>query len=150
MNHPKKELTMKTLLVAFDNSAPSVRAADKAAELSRRLDARVKLVYAVNPPAPLIGDFSGLATRELLEKMKQTAERVLEDEAKRLAASGVPAETEVLEGRPADAIAELAQSPEVALILIGRSGHGALAHAILGSVVNRLPAISTRSVLVVP
>jgi nucleotide-binding universal stress UspA family protein len=141
---------MKTLVVAFDDSAPATRASNKAADLAQRLDAKVLLAHAVNPPGPLIGDFSGLASRELLEKLKQAAARMLEAEARRLAPTGCAVETVVLEGRPADVLADLTRAPEVAMVVIGRSGHGAITHALLGSVVNRLLTLSSRSVLVVP
>jgi nucleotide-binding universal stress UspA family protein len=142
---------MKTILVAFDNSAPAARAAKEAAMLARRLDARLRLAYVVVPTPPLIGDFSGAAALQVAQELRRAGERIVGEEAKRLADAGVPLETAVLDGRPADTLAQAAaQDADVTMVVVGRSGHGAIAHVLLGSVVNRLLAIATKPVLVVP
>jgi nucleotide-binding universal stress UspA family protein len=141
---------MKTIVVGFDGSPAAQRALDQAMALAPRLDARVELTYAVALPGPLIGDFSGMATQDAHERMKAEAQRSLDAQLRRLSPGTTPIGTAVLEGRPADALAERASAPEVALLVVGRSGHGAIAHALLGSVVNRLLTLSSQPVLVVP
>ena len=62
------------------------------------------------------------------------ARAVVEKAAAGVAAGGIEVETEILDGKPADRIAELARSRGVDLIIVGSCDRGSIVGAFLGSV----------------
>ena len=136
------------VLVAFDGSAGSKRALAQAVQLARRFDASLTLAYVVPPMLPVLGDYSGVRI-ELQERMRKDGERLVEEQAAVLRQDGLRADTVVREGPPAEQLVELSKDAEVGYVVVGASGHGVLAHALLGSVVSKLLHLCTRPVLVV-
>jgi nucleotide-binding universal stress UspA family protein len=52
-------------------------------------------------------------------------------------------------GPAAEALAELAQAPDIQMVVVGHHGRGAVKRLLLGSVAQRLVQISPKPVLVV-
>ncbi len=65
-------------------------------------------------------------------------------------AAGVPCDTKAVDGSPATEIVRRAQQINADLIVMGTHGHGGLAHAVLGSVTERVLHKAHCPVLVVP
>lgn len=139
---------MKRILVGFDGSEPALRALDFAATVAKRLDARLSVVYVVEPfvfPA----DLAPQAIVDLTERHREYAEKLLEGAVARLSADGLQVERLVEVGSPAAELVRLAADPEVSLLVVGTSGRGLSARLLLGSVANRVLHHCEKPVLIV-
>jgi nucleotide-binding universal stress UspA family protein len=136
---------MKRVVIACDGSAGSREALEQGVELARAAGAIATLVYVRHAPLPLVGD--PFYERALNGELRRG--RDILDDARALAAgAGVPAETELLEGDPAEQIVELARLRGAALIVVGCRDRGAIAEALLGSVSRAIVHDADRPVLV--
>ena len=136
---------MKRILIAYDGSEGSREALEKGVELARTTGAVATLVYVRHRPLPIVGDpfYERSLSRELHRGRDVLAE------ARAFAAdAGVVAETELLEGDPAEQILDLARLRGAKLIVVGSRGRGAVAEALLGSVSQAIVHAADRPVLV--
>jgi nucleotide-binding universal stress UspA family protein len=142
------EVTMKKthLIIATDGSPGAREALETGLSLAAESGATATLVYVRQRPLPILGDpFYGRSVSQ--ELMRGRA--VLADAATFAAEHGVDAETEVLEGDPAQSVIELARQREADLIVVGSRGRGMIAGALLGSVSAAIAHDADRPVLVV-
>ncbi len=125
-----------TIVLALDGSEGADRAIPIAAAFAARDDARVVVAHA--------------QTRALETVINAHLERQISD----LLAAGIEAEVvtarSVLEGREADAIAEIAHDEQADLIVIAGRGRSPFVGALMGSVTQRLLHVADCPVLVVP
>jgi nucleotide-binding universal stress UspA family protein len=140
---------MKRILVGVDGSKESREAVRLATELARATQSLLVIASAVPPPIPVEGALELIVQEQEWERKEREQANEL---VKGVAASigeGVKVETLVVSGAPAIALADLAQSGEVELVVVGHRGRNAVARALLGSVADRLVQISPKPVLVV-
>jgi|KBSMisStaDraftv2_1062788.scaffolds.fasta_scaffold458959_1 nucleotide-binding universal stress UspA family protein len=136
---------IRNILVGYDESAPARRALALAEDIAAQYDARIVLVSVLQPiNAPPVQVM--YPTEEEISK----ARRVVEVEAARMQAEGKRVEAFVEIGVPARALLDLAQKLEVDVTIVGRSGKGAVARAIMGSVTTSLLHTTTKPIIVVP
>lgn len=126
----------RTIVLALDGSEGADRAVPAAVELAGRDEARVIVAHA--------------QTRSLETEINAHLARQISD----LQAAGVPARVvtapSVIDGREADAIAQIAHDHEADIIVIAGRGRSPFVGAVLGSVTQRLLHVADRPVLVVP
>jgi nucleotide-binding universal stress UspA family protein len=126
----------RTIILALDGSEGADRAVPVAAELARRDGARVVIAHA--------------QTRALETTIDTRLERQVAD----LRAAGVQADVAIapatIEGREADAIAQIAHDHDADLVVIAGRGRSPFVGAVLGSVTQRLLHVSEAPVLVIP
>jgi len=135
---------MKRILVAVDDSETSLRAVRLASEIAAASKAELLLAHVlVVPPA----DLYGLPTPEFQRVQQKVVNDIITKAA--AAAEGVRAETKLLKGKPAEAIADAAVSSDVDLVVVGSRGRGAVARVLLGSTSDRLINICEKPVLIV-
>jgi nucleotide-binding universal stress UspA family protein len=139
---------IKRILVAVDGSEPSLKAVRMAAETAARFNAKLTLVHVV-PKLLLPPDVYGLTIAAVEKEHRAYAEQIIEQARAEAERPGVEVSSTVLFGSPAESIAEEAAAPDVGLVAVGSSGHGAVARVFLGSVSDRLVHISPKPVLVV-
>ena len=140
---------IRTILVAWDGSEPSSRGLALAEDLAAQYGARLLLVTVLQPtpiPAGALVPVSPFPTQEDVERTQQELKQL----AKALLARGRSVETELQVGQAAEKIRELADRYDVSIIVAGRSGKGALARLVLGSVTTALLHTTTRPIAVVP
>jgi nucleotide-binding universal stress UspA family protein len=118
----------RPILLPFDGSAPARAAASHARVLAHATGAPVHLVYVL-PSTNLLADLgigpaAGRDARELLEEIADTFPS--------------RANVQLLEGDPADAVAEEARRVDAGLVLVGAKGRSMLAGLLLGSTPRRL------------
>ncbi len=138
---------MQLILAAIDASQPAHRAAALAARLAAKTGAKLLLVNVVEPlwiPSDRAIDVSGL-----VEELQQASRSLVRGTAARLEQPGLPIEPLSLTGSPAIAIVDLADARGADLVVLGSTGSGAVARALLGSVADRVLRTCTRPVLVV-
>jgi nucleotide-binding universal stress UspA family protein len=140
---------MKRIVCAFDGSEHAMKAAESAADLARRYQAQLALVYVVEPYAPPM-DVPGLSFIDWLEPHKQAAARLLDDAAAKLSGrTGPRPEVEIRLGSPANEVVQYAADQQADLIVVGSRGHGAVKRLLMGSVADRVVHLAHGPVLVV-
>jgi nucleotide-binding universal stress UspA family protein len=139
---------MKRILVAVDGSDASQKAARMAADIALRFGSKVTVAYVI-PRLLLPPDAYGLTLAEMEREQRAYAEKLVAEAAAKLGEPGLDLETRVLSGSPPECLAEVAEAPDVDLVVIGSRGRGAVARALLRSVSGRLVHICPKPVLVV-
>ena len=120
------------ILIPVDGSACARRAAKYGLELARRYDAETEIVHVARGDADAEGE-------DALEAIGGMAAEL-----------GVPAETTLLRGSPAEAIAKRATDAGADLVAMGRQGRAGVKAHLLGSVTERVLRRSDVPVLTVP
>ena len=141
---------MDEILVGYDGSECGRRSVEAAARLAQAGHSRIRLAFSVWPVMPVLNDPTGIASAQLRETLRASAEGFLAEQAEALEAKGIRAVVQIVFGAPAEQLAELAKAKDCQLVVVGRRGHGAFARMLLGSVVRRLLHESPKPVLVVP
>ena len=139
---------MQSILVAVDGSPHSLQGVREAAALSKALSARLELVNVL-PPVLLAPSVYAETIAKVEEGNRQAASEVLAAAKKVAAECGAEADTVMVTGAPAEALADLAQADRVWGVVIGAKGHGAVKRILLGSITDRLVHICPKPVLVV-
>ncbi|OPX19416.1 MAG: hypothetical protein BZ151_09365 [Desulfobacca sp. 4484_104] len=141
----------RKILVATDGSEHARRAVQRAAELSRHLQAEVTLVCVLNLPAPYLlalGSSIGMGS-EPWAALQHSSKEILEADKAFLLNQGIAAQTELKTGNPAAEILQLARSGNFDLIVVGRRGRGLTESYLLGSVSDRISHQAICDVLLV-
>lgn len=139
-------MMFKNILIAYDGSEHSERAAQIAGNLARSLKSVELCVVCVMEPIPTeLGEpyAENLITERTLkgqELLQQAKEHIGKD---------LPIHDELLFGSPAESIMELANNRGCNLIIMGTRGLGGLKELLLGSQVQKVISLSDIPVLAV-
>jgi nucleotide-binding universal stress UspA family protein len=132
-------MAIRKILVPFDFSPHSREATRWAVDLAQRHDASVTLAHVSQPIAfPPGPDGSSILTVDALAEAPRELAAALERARAEVEAEGVRAESCVLDGSPAAEIIELARARGFDLVVMGTHGRGWIAHALLGSVAEKV------------
>jgi nucleotide-binding universal stress UspA family protein len=137
-------MQIRNILVGYDESTPAKRALTLAEDLAARYGARVVIVTVLRPidiPVDVMAP---------TETYVMSARRALEREADRIRAQGNRVVAFVEVGEPARTLVEIAERLEIDMTVLGRSGKGALARLMLGSVTTSLLHMTTKPIVVAP
>ena len=124
----------RTILVALEHSRTDETILRHVAELAPHFGSRLLLVHVADGWVARHLDDLNLADSAEMREDRAYLDQVRE----RFAAQGIDAETLLLRGEPADAIARLCSERPVDLIAMSTHGHRFLADLILGSTANKL------------
>ena len=114
---------MKTIVLGYDDSEPSMRALRRVIELAKAFDAKVVVVSvarAMTAAGRGIGPVDPTDPPELHGEQLSHAKAVLDE-------LGIGGTYEVGLGEPADLIVEVADQREADMIVVGTSEHGLIA-----------------------
>jgi universal stress protein A len=143
--------TVKRILVPTDFSDPSAEALASAIALAQAARATVDLVhvafdtaYAVPPPIDVA------VVPVDLGKVMEHVNATLSDEVEKVRLAGLTCDSAVLVGRPEHEIVTRATATHADLIVMGTHGRSGLAHALLGSVAERVVRHTPCPVLICP
>jgi nucleotide-binding universal stress UspA family protein len=136
---------MKSIVVAVDGSAASLKGVAQAVEMAKQSGARLELVY-VSPPVLLPPTVYAEAIKQIGEAEDAHAKQLL---GAATAAAGLECDQVHLQGPPAEMLTDYAKSDRVWGIVIGAKGHNALSRVLLGSTADRLVHICHKPVLIV-
>ncbi|AET65529.1 universal stress protein [Methanothrix harundinacea] len=138
------------ILVATDGSAAAMVAVKKGVDLAKATGAEVLGVYVVDELAVANAVRLFGADKEDLERKLQAGGEEAVSDLRRIAEeAGVPVETVVTFGVPANSIIELAKEKGVDMIVMGGHGQSGVTKFIIGSVVKNVLYRATVPVLVV-
>ncbi|MDA1184821.1 MAG: universal stress protein [Acidobacteria bacterium] len=145
-------MKIKTILVPLDFSEPSVAALRYAKELANVLRASIHLLHVTHDPTtqPWTEEAYSPALLDLVDAYKAEAQEQLTAALSASERKKYRAELAVSVGAPFSRIIEYATKNHVDLIVMGTHGRGAIAHAILGSVTERVVRFAPCAVLSVP
>lgn len=139
----------KKICCAVDFAEPSRVAMERAADLAKRFEAELTLVYARVPPPPaatnVLVSSRGLAEVDATED-EETLARWRVDAERR---AGRPARSRILWGDPATEIVGYAREEHCDLLVVGTHGRTGVPRFVLGSVAERVARQSPCPVLVV-
>jgi nucleotide-binding universal stress UspA family protein len=138
---------MQTILVAVDGSPHSLKGVQEASRLAKALGARLELAYVL-PPILLSESVYADTIKKIDAGNREEAQKIF-TAALAAVAPGIETGTALLNGAPAEALADLAQADRVWGVVIGAKGHSAVSRVLLGSVTDRLVHICHKPVLVV-
>jgi nucleotide-binding universal stress UspA family protein len=138
-----------SIIFATDFSKASSEGGRVAARLARRFDEPVIVAHVVELQAIFSPEVMA-ADPELMERTQAHALAPLRVITDRLRDEGVSATGKVIQGRPDDAIAELARQTGARMVVVGSHGRSALGRLFVGSVAERLVRSGPCPVLVVP
>ncbi len=137
---------MKTILIAIDESAYSVKALKTGLDIAHDLKARAAIMHVVD--TALITSDAGYTPRELMHTMKMEAATFMEKITETFNCED--ALTFIEEGKPSEKIIEIAQVLNVHYIVIGTHGRTGLNRMLTGSVAEDVLRHSTIPVIIVP
>jgi nucleotide-binding universal stress UspA family protein len=148
-----KATRITRIVVGVDGSEHAAFALDWAVRMAKGMGSEVIAVFAMSPPV-YVGSTYGYAPPmvmpqfdpELRAEMKKEFET---EWCKQLQESGVTYRTVMQDGRPASAIAQVADQFGADVIVVGRRGRSGVAELLLGSVSHELVLHCKRPVLVI-
>ena len=137
----------KNILLGVDGSDHALHAAKTAADLARSMNSEIlRVVVAFEAVPPYLGE-PNLQTA-ISARMKE-AETILAEALKTIGEIPGEIHTEILEGPPAEAILDVADTRKSDRIVMGSRGLGRLAGALLGSQSQKVVRHATCPVLIV-
>jgi len=137
------EVGFSRILVGVDGSKYSMEAGQRALDLALSYGGEVHALTVVDVPvdrALLYGVLDEARGKGF------TSLKILADQGGKL---GVPMVTELREGSPYEIIDRYSEEHDIQLIVLGSYGSTAFARILVGSVVERVAALSSRPILVV-
>ena len=135
---------MKKILAAVDGSKPSMHAARLGLEIAQGMGAELTLIYSV-PPVAMPGEVPFTVVNDVVKAEVARGNEIVNEAVRDL---GGRLKGMVVEGPPAERIAELAEADGYDLVVVGSRGRNAVARLFLGSVADRLVHICKKPVLV--
>lgn len=134
-----------SILLAYDGSEHSRRAAQIASQLARQQPRPGLWAVVVADPIPELGEphFSHLIAK------RKTAAQLTVNEAKQLIGDDVEVRQEILFGSAAESVITVAETRNCDLIVIGSRGLGPLRTLLLGSQAQKVISMAPCPVLVV-
>jgi nucleotide-binding universal stress UspA family protein len=149
----QKPVVMETksprkVLVATDFSSASDEAIDRAIEMAKQSGAEVEIMHVVELAEEF--PFGTTYFDSDLGALYANIDLQLSERADRFRKAGLACETRIVEGSASTEIAARGQSIGAELIVVGTHGRTGLAHAMLGSVAERVVRRASCPVLTVP
>jgi nucleotide-binding universal stress UspA family protein len=137
---------MRRIVIATDGSDGAQAAVEEGVELAAEVGAEVTFVSVRPRVSNLLG---GAAYQQQLTAQLARARAALDNAEAEARRVGVDYESDLLEGDPAERIAQAARGWSADLVVVGSRGHGTVASAVIGSVSRALLTRSPAPVMVV-
>jgi nucleotide-binding universal stress UspA family protein len=141
---------VRRIVVATDFSATADRALDLAIDMAKALAAQIAIVHVTASTVVLPPPLELVPVPTVFPDLSRRVHEGLEARAARVREAGVGCETAALEGNDHVEIVRYAKDTGAYLVVMGTHGRSGLAHAVLGSVAERVLHRAPCPVLVVP
>lgn len=142
----------ETIVVGYDGSDSANRALEFAAARAKSQGASVTIAHVLE-----WSPYTFLTPQELEERharrtdeLKRAESTVVAPVMEKLTAQGIKATADIKYGHIADTICKIAKDANANQVVIGRTGHSALASRLFGSVAGTLAQASPVPVTIVP
>lgn len=122
-------MNVKNILCPVDFSGFSEAAINYASSMAKEQGAKLHFVYVFEDSVPMTDGFAGYVPP--LVNLDQEKERL---EAIRPSREGVPFQSELIVGHPADVLVNYADEHQIDLIVMGTHGRTGLSRLLMGSV----------------
>jgi len=140
----------KKILVPTDHSRHSAEAISYAADLARRYEAAITLVYVFEPVTYALPEGHVMQSPPQLQEMQAAFEQRLVAASADARAAGAPqVDAKVLTGPVATELTDFAEQGHFDLIVMGTHGRTGLRHLVLGSVAEKVVRTAPCAVLTV-
>ena len=135
------------ILVAIDDSEPSMDAADYAISLSQEYNAEIYALHVIHSDVDLFGPHE---TSEYMTSMRNKGEKYLDKVRLKANEKDIQIKTEIISSiNMAGGIVDYAESNNIDLIVIGTTGKSGFKKLLLGSVASSVVAYAHCPVMVV-
>ncbi len=138
------------ILVAVDGSEPSERALQLASRLARCSGWSLDVVTVVETPPEEVFTREGIAHVDVEAVKARAHDEILNPALARLGPDVPVIRAHVEIGHVVTSLAEMAEQPDVAMVVVGRTGKGPLRRVIEGSVSRGLSALCKTALTIVP
>lgn len=145
MKKPPKSQPIRKILVPTDFSPHSERAADYAAMLADRFQAKIDLLHVIEPFPYSVTDTMTVINHG--EALKTIAASLLDNARAKLEQNGITVGAHLTRGAPYEKILDWAGKKKVDLIVMGTHGRTGVGHFLLGSVADRIVHLAPCPVL---
>ena len=142
-------LSIQTILVPTDFGETSDHALEAALDLAKALQAKVHVLHVYQIPVYGFPDGAFVPGPEIAAKISESSERGLAATLDRFKDRGIPLSKSLRTGAAHEEIVACAKELPAQVIVMGTHGRGALAHALLGSVTERVVRTSPIPVLTI-
>lgn len=152
-----KKPLFKSILVPYDNSAPSQNALKVALDIARTNQSQIHLVYVI--PEVLLPDYFGREKlkktmheyrKEIYNDLKERATRLLQEQKQKIEAMGVAAKIGTAYGNTSKEILESIKKSKADLVVIGTTSRRGISKIrALGSVARKISEEAPCPVLLV-
>ncbi len=142
-------MKLSRIVAAVDFSELSHRAVEMAAEWATTFGGELHLAHVYRLQGLPMPDGAVMAGPGAVTEVMDEAQHRMQEVQKELSNRGISAETHLQEGSPSACLCELAKHLSADLIVLGTHGRSGVAHAILGSVAERVVRHAPCAVLTV-
>ena len=142
-------LPFQRILVTTDFSETSDRALDYAIDLASRIGASVVVMHAYELPIIGFPDGAYIASAEVATGIATAAQKGLDAAIASRITRGVELKGVLKQDAPWDAVNTVAKELDADLVVCGTHGRKGLAHALLGSVAEKIIRVSNVPVLTI-
>lgn len=130
----RRHAVFRSILVGYDGSAQSEKAAALALSIAEAMDSQVLLFAVARPPEPA----TSVEVHAVLDDAKEHYEEGFARVLAKAREKGISVTTEIAVGHPAEQIIHRAETGNVDLVVLGRRGTSMFEKWILGSVSERV------------
>lgn len=141
----------KRIVVPVDGSETAQKALTTALQMARESNGCVHLVHVVEGLTPMAADPYGAYSGEVIEVMRQSGRKILDDALALARAEGVQADTQLFDNfgaRLAEVVADSATRFNADLLVVGTHGRRGLGRVLMGSGAEQIIRLSPVPVLV--
>ncbi len=142
----------RKILVPIDGSNTSMRGLDEAMKLAKDQVAQIRLIHVINE-LMVVASYEGtIYSGELIQALRESGQKVLENAQQKVAAAGIQVEIELLEahgGQAGHAIIKDVERCHADLIVLGTHGRRGLSRLVMGSDAEQVVRQATVPVLLV-
>ncbi len=147
---PPSPIALRKILVPIDFSDYSKKALHYAVPFARQFNAKIYLLYVVEPTIyPADFSFGQIGMPNVENELRTKGEQELQELIKNEIKNAVPSEALVKVGLPFVEVVSFAKDEKIELIIVATHGHSGVEHVLFGSTAEKIVRKAPCPVLVV-
>jgi len=133
-----RKITFKHILTPLDGSDTGEAALHHATELALKTGASITLLHVIPEVHTIESRILGKEFNKFVKAMHDAGQKYLDKISSRLAEKGINVSTKIVNGDPAETVADMAVYEKVDLIAMSTHGRSGIARWVLGSVADKI------------